>query len=126
MRSIRPWEPATSSFSAANVFSLEPLPARLAVAVRGEVCGVGAGSRGSARVGTVRQLATDEYAELLATNLDDTVKALTQVRGLRDGWEQTARENESEIVKLMGQVRQGDNNLQRVEAERDEAAGAVA
>ena len=39
-------------------------------------------------------------------------KELTEVRGLRDGWEQTARE-------LGSQVQQGDHNLQRVEAERD-------
>ena len=43
---------------------------------------------------------------------------LTQERGLRDGWEQTAGE-------LQAQVRQGDNNLQRVEAERDEALGQL-
>ena len=66
----------------------------------------------------LRELETDEYAELLATKLDDTEKALTEARGLRDGWEQTAGE-------LQAQVQQGDNNLQRVEAERDEAIQAV-
>ena len=48
----------------------------------------------------------------------NSFQQLTQERGLRDGWEQTAGE-------LQAQVRQGDNNLQRVEAERDEG-GAVA
>ena len=43
---------------------------------------------------------------------------ITQERALRDGWEQTAGE-------LRAQVRQGDDNLQRVEAERDEAIQAV-
>ena len=56
---------------------------------------------------------------------DNTFQRLTEERGLRDGWEQTARENEAEIVDLMGQVRQSDGNTQRVEAERDEALQAV-
>ena len=55
----------------------------------------------------------------------DTFQRLTEALGLRDGWEQTARENESEIVALMGQVKQSDSNTQRVEAERDEALQAV-
>ena len=48
----------------------------------------------------------------------NSFQQLTQERGLRDGWEQTAGE-------LQAQVQQGDNNLQRVEAERDEALGHV-
>ena len=40
-------------------------------------------------------------------------QGLTQERGLREGWEQTAGE-------LQAHVQQGDSNLQRVEAERDE------
>ena len=40
-----------------------------------------------------------------------------------DGWERTARENESEIVALMAQVKQSDGNTQRVEAERDALQG---
>ena len=72
--------------------------------------------------------------------------AITQERGLRDGWEQTAGELQAQVEALdasliiemfdrgglvavnetlQAQVRQGDNNLQRVEAERDEALAGL-
>ena len=55
----------------------------------------------------------------LQSRLDDALLSWDEERARSAGWEQTARENESEIIVLMGQVRQSDGNTQRVEAERD-------
>ena len=50
----------------------------------------------------------------MQARLDDALTSWTEERGLRDGWEQTARENEEEIVALMGQVAQSDSLHQQV------------
>ena len=56
---------------------------------------------------------------------DNTFQRLTDALGLRDGWEQTAGELQAQVDRLQGHVQQGDDNLQRVEAERDEALGQL-
>ena len=50
---------------------------------------------------------------------DNTFQRLTEEQVRRDGWERKGHDQETEIVALMGQVRQSDGNTQRVEAERD-------
>ena len=75
-------------------------------------------------------------------NAEEDQRIITEERGLRDGWEQTAGELQAEVDRLnaslsieifdrgglvavneslQAQVKQSDGNTQRVEAERDEA-----
>ena len=59
----------------------------------------------------------------LQARLDEALVNWDEERGRRVGAEQTANDQEFEIVALMGQVRQSDGNTQRVEAERDALQG---
>ena len=55
----------------------------------------------------------------LQSRLDDALLSWDEERARGAGWQLTAHDQETEIVALMGQVRQSDGNTQRVEAERD-------